>query len=165
MSVLRYFAYGSNMSIRRLSRRVPSARRLGRAKLADHQLRFHKRSHVDGTGKCDIVEVAACDVHGVVFELDAADRPGLDAAEGLNAGYAEKTVQVELASGDRLRAFTYIATITDPDLRPLDWYRQHVLAGAREAGLPADYVRAIEAVVADEDTDAERAARELSVYD
>jgi len=39
---LRYFAYGSNMSLARLRRRVPSARRIAVATLPGYRLRFHK---------------------------------------------------------------------------------------------------------------------------
>ena len=39
---VKYFAYGSNMSLVRLRERVPSAERLGVFILAEYQLRFHK---------------------------------------------------------------------------------------------------------------------------
>ena len=61
-------------------------------------------------------------------------------------------------------AETYIATICDPSLRPLDWYKEHVLRGARAIGLPSAYVASIEAVVAEVDPDKARRARELSIY-
>jgi len=41
---MKYFSYGSNMSIRRLADRVPSAQLVTVAKLPSHTLRFHKRS-------------------------------------------------------------------------------------------------------------------------
>src|SRR5438552_200988 len=48
-----YFAYGSNMAIERLKARVPSAELVCIADLAGHQLKFHKRSKRDQSGKCD----------------------------------------------------------------------------------------------------------------
>ena len=58
-------------------------------------------------------------------------------------------------------AFTYCATITDPGLKPLHWYRHHVLYCAREHGLPADYIAAIERVEAIRDKDV---TREMGIY-
>jgi len=38
---MKYFAYGSNMSLLRLRARVPSAERIGMFTLVEHALRFH----------------------------------------------------------------------------------------------------------------------------
>ena len=51
---MRYFAYGSNMSSRRLRERMPGARAESRAILPCHRLAWHKIGK-DGSGKCDIV--------------------------------------------------------------------------------------------------------------
>jgi hypothetical protein len=63
-----------------------------------------------------------------------------------------------------LEAFTYYATNIDPDLKPLDWYKEHVIRGARENELPIEYIRTIEAVDFVEDSDVERHDEELSIY-
>jgi len=42
-----YFSYGSNMSERRLKDRVPSAKKICKAFLRKHDLRFHKKG-MDG---------------------------------------------------------------------------------------------------------------------
>jgi hypothetical protein len=47
---------------------------------------------------------------------------------------------------------------------PLDWYREHVLRGARENNLPGAYIRSIEAIEAMADDDAIRREKELSIY-
>ena len=39
---MKYFAYGSNMSIVRLKQRVPSAQKVGIVTLKNHQLRFSR---------------------------------------------------------------------------------------------------------------------------
>lgn len=90
-----YFAYGSNMSTRRLRERTPSAKPLGRAR-CKHQLIFHKIGR-DGSAKCDIYESGrACDiVCGVLFEISLDERYLLDCAEGLSYGYEYKTVRVK----------------------------------------------------------------------
>ena len=107
-----YFAYGSNLLTERLRRRVPSATPLGRAALGGHQLRWHKRSDVDGSGKCSVLATGREEdrVLGVIFRLEPAHKVGLDEAEGLGIGYGEKEVEVvcEAAAGpsSTARAFT-----------------------------------------------------------
>lgn len=143
-----YFAYGSNMSSERLRVRTPSATSLGRARLPGYTLRWHKLGR-DGSGKCDIEpsDAPGTAVWGVLYEIDRAERDGLDAAEGLGIGYDEHTVRVEADTVVR-EAVTYMARPDkiDPALRPLDWYKAHVMRGATEHGLPDEYARRIAAV-------------------
>lgn len=158
------FSYGSNMSHRRLQARVPSARFVAVAELPSHRLRFHK-SAGDGSAKCNAEETGNPDdrVIGVVYEIDDAEKPDLDRHEALGFGYDEK--KVELATGsDRLQAWMYYATRIDQALKPFHWYKDHVLIGARENGLPAEYVAQIEAVESVDDPKPERHSRELSIY-
>jgi cation transport regulator ChaC len=128
-----YFAYGSNMLTARLRERVPSATAIGIGQLVGHALRWDKRSWRDGSGKCDAEATGRHDdvVWGVVFELDPEDKPALDKAEGVGAGYLEKTVNVLMEAG-RVPAVTYYATDKDASLRPYRWYKALVIAGARE---------------------------------
>lgn len=147
-----YFAYGSNMSSERLRARTPSAISLGRARLPEYALRWHKLGR-DGSGKCDIEpsDAPGTAVWGVLYEINRAEKDGLDAVEGLGVGYYEHTVRVETDTVVR-EAVTYKAKPDkiDPALRPLAWYKAHVLRGATEHGLPAEYVRRIAAVAVGE---------------
>ena len=142
-----YFAYGSNLSTERLRGRVPSAAPRGRGRLPRHILRWHKVGR-DGSGKCDIVPAGRSEVvWGVLFDVAWSEKHALDAAEGVGIGYFEKEVRILTGDGER-RALTYHANPDriDPDLRPRDWYKDHVVRGAREHGLPADYIRMLERV-------------------
>ena len=163
MGKLYYFAYGSNMSSRRLKARVPSATVIGPGVLAGHRLAFHKVSK-DGSAKCDLVESGSSRVQGVLFEIDESDKPKLDRVEGLGDGYDQKTVDVLLQSAVSKSAFTYFATDVDAGLKPYSWYKRHLLEGAREARLPPAYIEMLEQVGAIEDPDREREARELAIY-
>lgn len=160
-----YFAYGSNMSTPRLCARLPSTSVVDVAELAAHRLMFHKVGG-DGTAKCDAFFTGDANdtVFGVVFRIAAAEKPALDAVEGLGSGYEIRPVEVAARSGGMLQAFTYCATRIDDALQPLDWYKEHVLFGAREHGLPAGYIHYIESVTAMPDTDAWRSAAERSIY-
>ena len=160
-----YFAYGSNLSVARLRARTPSARVLHRAALPGHALRFHKAGR-DGSAKCDAFHTghpAHC-VQGVVFEIARAEKPVLDRHEGLGNGYEEKWVTLQAAGAGPLRALLYYATHIDPHLRPYHWYKAHVLYGAREHGLPPEYVAAVAGVPSVPDPDPARHARELAIY-
>ena len=55
-----------------------------------------------------------------------------------------------------LRVLTYQALRVRPDLAPYHWYRDYVLFGAREHGLPAPYVDAIARVPSVDDPDPAR---------
>ncbi len=137
-----YFAYGSNMSTARLRKRAPSCSPMGVATLPGYQLKFHKRSK-DGSAKCDAFRTGnSTDVlYGVLFEIANGDKPALDLVEGLGHGYTDEQITVSRADGSTCQAHAYIASpdAIDESLHPTDEYRQHVLDGAREHGLPDDY--------------------------
>ncbi len=157
------FAYGSNMLLARIRERVPSARPLGIAALHGHRLAWHKAGR-DGSGKCDVVASAdpGAVVFGVLYEIALAEKPILDAAEGLGAGYDEKRVQLQHKAA-LLSASLYQATRIEPSWKPYSWYKALVVAGAREHGLPLPYVAALESVAAIDDGDRDRHARHLAL--
>lgn len=156
-SALYYFAYGSNMLTHRLRERVRSALPISAAVLRNHRLAWHKQG-IDGSGKCDIIEAAGNDtrqVHGVLYEMDAEEQSRLDKAEQLGTGYARKSVKVATESGTYL-PFTYQALMKDQSLVPYRWYKQLVVAGAREHRLPADYINELRQANAVRDSDGRR---------
>jgi hypothetical protein len=137
-----YFAYGSNMSTARLRERMPSCNPLGIAALPGHALRFHKRS-TDKSGKCNAFASGEDNsVVGVLFSFDPAERAKLDKAEGVGNGYEHAMVTVINDKGRRRKVLTYLATpdYIDNNLKPYDWYKDFVLAGGREHGLPSEYI-------------------------
>jgi len=161
-----YFSYGSNMSPVRLLDRVPSAKFVGTATLKEHDLRFHKKS-IDGSGKCDAYQTGNEEhqIIGVVYEINEAEKPALDAKEGLNQGYDEKEVALTfLGSGKAITALTYFATKIDKSLKPYEWYKYHVLYGAKKNGLPEEYIQKIHNIVTIEDPKQERHEREMEIY-
>lgn len=162
---MKYFAYGSNMSISRLRKHVPSAERVGTFTLGSHDLRFHKTSK-DGSGKCDAFETEnpADYVIGALFEINEDEKPDLDRAEGLGYGYEEKIVSVSNECGDSFEAVTYYATNIDESLQPYSWYVLHVIVGAKETAVSAHYLQKIESITSIEDPDKNRDARERAIH-
>lgn len=163
---MNYFAYGSNMCTHRLRERVPSCRFLAVAKLPGHALRFHKGGRNDGSGKCNIFPTGIADdaVIGVLYAMAPAEKANLDRVEGVGFGYRSIEVSVETAEGPA-RAWTYRAeeAAIDERLVPYTWYKEFVLQGAIEHGLPAWYVRAIAEVPAVEDSDELRVQRARAI--
>jgi len=153
------------MSSKRLKDRVPSACYVTIATLFKHELRFHKKSK-DGSSKCDAYETGSDDhrIIGVVFEVSESEKPELDKKEGLRNGYEEKQVNLVTQSGENVEAITYYATNIDKTKKPYDWYKQHVINGAEEFGLPDDYIDKIRNTESIIDNKPSRYEIELSIY-
>ena len=165
MAPVKYFAYGSNMSPARLRERIGLAECLGVHYLGGFDLRFHKVGQ-DGTAKCDAYRTGDPSnlVQGVVFRIDPGQLVSLDSIEGVGKGYDRRKVEVVSSGGAAVSAFTYVASHLDASLLPFSWYKQHVLVGAKAAGLSLDYIERIERVPELEDPDAKRRGRELRIY-
>lgn len=144
-----YFAFGSNMQTARVRDRCPSATPAEIARLRGHVLRFHKRSK-DGSGKANALQTGQeLDVvWGVLFEMTAADLSVLDKHEGRGKGYERVPIVVVRQDGSEVTAWIYVATpdAIDDRLKPTAAYLRLVVEGAKEHGLPAQYVRMLEAV-------------------
>ena len=148
-----YAAYGSNLHPVRLTERVPSARLLGKERLKNYSLQFHKISN-DGSAKCNIVTDPGKCVHVAIFEMDTCDKPALDRVEGVGSGY---TV-CEMEIGGYGPCFLYIAErqYIDDSLQPYSWYRDLVILGCEYLRFPAAYVDSIRAISACLDEDLHR---------
>lgn len=138
--LVHYFAYGSNMSRERLAARVAEPVTLGTARLAGMRLACNKPGR-DGSGKANIVRDPDSHVWGVVYGLRWVD---LDALDGFEPGYAREIHRVLRGDGTPFDAHTYRWLPTDPPLAPAAWYRDLILEGAREHGLPQSAQRAIQ---------------------
>ncbi|NVK40020.1 MAG: gamma-glutamylcyclotransferase [Oceanospirillaceae bacterium] len=160
-----YFAYGSNMALERLRARIPEAEPVSSGTLRAHSLRFHKIGR-DGSAKCDAYATGVAEdrIHGMLYRIERSSRTLLDKVEGLGRGYEIREVGIEIADGHTLEAFLYYATLIDPQLRPFDWYLEHVLRGARQAQLPQAYLEALQRQICIPDPDEERAVLERAIY-
>jgi hypothetical protein len=154
------------MSVPRLAGRVPSARYEGTGFLYGHKLAFHKVGRKDGSGKCNAYETGNAEDYlaGILYTIDPDHRNLLHTIEGVGAGYEVMHVDITTPSDTSVSAFTYYATKIKHDLKPFHWYKHHVVFGARENNLPAEYVDQIISVESIEDPDDERALQELSIY-
>jgi hypothetical protein len=71
---------------------------------------------------------------------------------------------VTLQSGEKKEAALYYTTTIVPSLKPFRWYKEHVLRGAMENNLPADYIAELEKVQSVADADLDRHKHEMSLY-
>ncbi len=144
------------MLTRRLKERTPSAQAVGTAYVEGRNLTFTKESK-DGSGKCDIEQADSREarVWGVLFRIDSSESELLDSAEGLRHGYRSEHILTVLEGGT-MSAVAYFATKTNKALRPYDWYKALVLAGAIEHQLPEEYVSKLREIPAEPDPDVSR---------
>lgn len=161
-----YFAYGSNMAVQRLCSRVPSAEFVCVAELNGYALKFHKPSKKDGSGKCDAAYTGVAEdrTYGALYSIFESDLSALDKFEGRGYGYERETLVLRKSDGEEVRAEIYIATENNPSLRPFDWYKEHVIRGAKSINLPLTYIALIEAIEFEVDLNSDRRERELAIY-
>lgn len=151
-----YFAYGSNMDPDQMKCRCPSAKCTCRAKLPDHRLAFTRKSSNRGCGVADAVQDEGHDVWGGVYEIDEQDVACLDSCEGYRPGRPKQrnayvrdecTVLEEGDPEHPLEVWTYFANPQPDPPPPSDEYIQTIIKGAREWGLPEEYVRELGSIL------------------
>lgn len=149
----------------RLRARCPSARLIGAASCAGHDIAFDKIG-LDGSGKATLMGWAGGTVRGGLYQLDARDIEALDLFEGVGLGYDR--IELEVTQGPRVHlAFTYQAgpRFRQPGLPVFDWYLDLVLAGARQLALPDAWIARLAAIEAEPDPlpDRDRRAEALAL--
>ena len=144
-----YFAYGSNLSKERMQKRTGPIRAAHVAQLKGYRLAFNN-TDTDGIETyANVVSTSGGVVWGVAYWCSPEALAALDRYERVGDGcYSREVVEIETADGECLQADVYIGgqPFTIAEGRPNDWYLQIILTGAREHGLPAEYIRAIESL-------------------
>ena len=99
----------------------------------------------DGSGKCTLVATShdAEAAFGVLYDVVDAEAATLARAEGVHTGgYVRRDLKLQMSAGRTASAMTYVASAGHVGVSriPFDWYRDLVVAGAIEHGLPPRYV-------------------------
>jgi len=109
-----YFAYGSNMDLGQMSKRLgrkiaPSE--VKKASVREWKLVFNKKADAnpEKQGYANIVEDANEIVEGVLYEISEEDIEELDKYEGCPEHYKKMEIEVALDTGEKVVAITYIA--------------------------------------------------------
>lgn len=152
-----YFAYGSNMQSATLrGRRGVAWTRARAARVRGWRLVFDKPALLAvGHGFANIIPDPGAELLGVLFELSEHDLAHVELTEGVLIGnYA--AVDVEAwpleAPGEPVLARSLSSERREPLAQPSLRYMALVVEGAIEHGLPAEYVDALRAVPAIEES-------------
>merc|ERR1711990_1151446 len=141
-----YFAFGSNLLRERLHISNPSAVFKAIARLPAHRLEFNYFSRRWQGAAATIVEADNEEVWGVLWELSIEHLTTLDAQEGVPTVYNRKTVTVEVDGGEE-EAFTYfLVKPVEEDRRPSAVYLDVIVRGAKENGLPEEYIEKLQSI-------------------
>lgn len=138
-----YFSYGSNLHPDRMRARVPGARVLGAARLPHARLVCNKLGR-DGSAKANFEPAPASCVWGVLWTVPERGWPELDLAEG---GYERIEVLVEHL-GVMRPAETYRSSQLTSRRVLREDYKRWMVDGAREQGLPSEWIALLEALPA-----------------
>ena len=158
MSIIHYFAYGSNLHPLRLQRRIASAQLIGIATIPGYGLCFEKRGQ-DASGKGHIKPVShPGGVYGAVYQMDSRHIADLDKFEG--PGYGHASLELDI-NGDTYSCFAYVGLSShlEESLQPYHWYKSLIVLGAEYQGFPADYIRNIQQTPSLADPDPQRTRR------
>jgi len=132
-----HFAYGSNMSRAQMGARCPGAEPLGTADLA------HWRFIIGLGGHGSIVPQPGAIVHGVLWRVGPRELAAINAYENLDTGlYIRRIVPVRYRAG-RKPALVYILR-RPGEGTPRPGYVHLVAEAARDWGLPAHYIEALQ---------------------
>lgn len=126
-----YIAYGSNLNIRQMETRCPSARVYHVGRIPDYELVFK------ALGVCAYATIKPCKgvyVPVVVWRISPQDERNLDRYEGFPSYYYKKTLIVE-TGGDTLEGMAYIMNEKAVYRLPSRQYYQIVLEGYHNFGL------------------------------
>ncbi len=130
----KYFAYGSNLSVRQMQLRCPGHQRVGVGVLRGH--RWIISSH----GYANVVPSPPDAVWGVVYDLTEADEQALDRYEGVADGlYRKETLPVEI-NGASLPCLVYVDPVQEEG-KPWPEYVVRINQGLADAELPQAYVQ------------------------
>ncbi|XP_076680046.1 gamma-glutamylcyclotransferase [Andrena cerasifolii] len=152
-----YFAYGSNMLMKRIHINNPTAEHKDIGLLKNFRLDFATHSKRWGGCSATIVPTENYNVWGVVWELHESNMSTLDSQEGVaNKLYFPLMVDVETSSGEILKCRVYQQhnnpgehvklRLLPNHRRPSPLYLETILKGAQESQLPADYIKFLETI-------------------
>ena len=141
-----YFAYGSNLhdAIFRV-RRGMRARAVRRGWLDGFRLCFNLPVGPGERGVANIEATVGESICGALYLLTPSDCDRLDRTEGVHVGaYYRFPVDVRLDDGSTCAAFTYRSRFASAGRKPSPRYLGLLVEGARQRGLPDEYVRWLE---------------------
>ncbi|KAK2577541.1 hypothetical protein KPH14_003625 [Odynerus spinipes] len=152
-----YFAYGSNLLMKRIHFNNPTAVRKDIGCLKNYRLDFITFTKRWGGAAATIVPTENFCVWGAIWELDKCNLSTLDCQEGVTDSiYFPLIVNVETLSGAILECRVYQQCSTPKEYikpmllpkerRPSPLYLETVIKGAQESKLPNSYINFLKTI-------------------
>lgn len=126
-----YVAYGSNLNIRQMKHRCPTAKLYGVGTIEDYELQF--KGHPE-SAFATIAPMEGSSVPVAVWEIQPQDEMSLDRYEGYPSHYFKQDVPVQL-DGEEVSAMVYIMNLKMDFGVPSPYYYNTVLEGYYDCGL------------------------------
>ena len=158
------FAFAGNMDVAEFAKTVPSAKKIGVAKLPGYRFLFNKTAE-DQSSKANIALSNDPNdvVWGILIQLNDNEKGNFYNGETWSIDF--KLEHVNCIGADEkvhpAEAFVAQPHALNTHLLPYDWYHQKVITLAKNAGLPAEYIGKISAMPFKVDPDDARRQKKL----
>lgn len=127
-----YVAYGSNLNLKQMAYRCPTATLVGTGVIENYELQFK------GMPSCSYATIAPSKEKTVpiaVWDIKPADEKRLDRYEGYPSHYFKQDIPAKMNNGEELTAMVYIMDLNQKFGLPSGSYYDTVLQGYRDCGL------------------------------
>jgi hypothetical protein len=140
----RYFAYGSNMNFAQMKQRCSSPKVLGIARLPGYRVEFYGYSAIWDGAQETVVPDWKSEVWGVLYELQFFDCEQLDVYQDARlsgtGAYFHYPVDVIAMQQGSIDVMIYKKDILGDEKSPSTEYLNFIIQGAKERGLPKEYI-------------------------
>lgn len=127
-----YIAYGSNLNLKQMRHRCPTAEVIGKTYLRNYRLMFYSVATVE--------HEKGSKVPVLVWKLQPRDEKALDIYEGYPNLYRKETLRITV-NGERVYAMIYIMNESHHIYRiPSDHYFATIMEGYKEADFDPEYL-------------------------
>lgn len=131
-----YIAYGSNLNLRQMAFRCPTAEVAGTSEIRDYELMFRggRRGAV-----ATVEPLKGSNVPVLLWKIRSADEQALDRYEGYPHFYHKEIMPVEL-DGKTQPAMVYVMNDGHPLGAPSDYYLETILEGYHTSGFNTEFL-------------------------
>ena len=133
-----YIAYGSNLNLRQMALRCPTAEIVGTCEMKDYELLFRGSRH------SAVATVEPCEGSSVpvlMWKLKPQDEHALDIYEGWPSFYRKEIHDIEI-EGNAVKAMVYVMNDGHDYGEPSNFYLNTIREGYESAGFDSDYLDA-----------------------
>ena len=132
-----YLAYGSNLNLRQMANRCPSANILGTCEVKDYELVFRGRNN---RAVANIEPCEGENVQALLWEIEPSDEEELDIYEGYPTLYRKEIITVEF-EGDDIEVMAYVMNEGKPYNLPSEYYYNVILEGYITSGFDEEELK------------------------